>query len=113
MGKHSKQAAEQTGRIARNRKAFHDYELLEQIEAGLVLQGTEVKSLRQGHVAFRDAHARFKASELWLHELHIATYEYGTFSNHDPSRPRKLLLHRRELSRLQSKLDRQGLTLVP
>jgi len=99
--------------IARNRKAFHDYEVLEQLEAGLVLQGSEVKSLRAGQVSFTDAHARFKGAEAWLMDLNIAPYPMATWGNHAPKRPRKLLLHKRELGKLRDKLDRQGLALVP
>jgi SsrA-binding protein len=99
--------------IARNKRAFHDYEILEQVEAGLVLQGTEVKSLRAGQVSFQDAHARLRADEMWLFGLHIATYSHGNITNHVPDRPRKVLLHRREIRKLAQKVDRQGLTLVP
>ncbi len=99
--------------IARNRKAFHDYEVLEQVEAGLVLLGSEVKSLRQGQVSFQDAHARVKQGEIWLVGLHIAPYTNASWTNHEPTRPRKLLLHRREIRKLQASIDRQGLTLVP
>ncbi len=99
--------------VAKNRKAFHDYEVLEKLEAGLVLLGTEVKSLRQGQVAFNDAYAREKQGEMWLVDLHIAAYTHGGYVNHTPLRPRKLLLHRREITKLAQKTDRQGLTLVP
>ena len=111
----SKQSAGGAGThlIAKNRRAFHDYEVLEQVEAGLVLQGTEVKSLRGGNISFHDAHARFKGGELWLCDLHIAQYRFGSWTNHEPDRPRKLLLHKRELRKLKAKLERQGLTLVP
>lgn len=101
--------------IARNKKAFHDYEVLEKLEAGICLLGTEVKSLRQGgSVAFTDAYAKIKGGELWLVDLHIAPYVHAAATmNHEPTRPRKLLLHRREIVKLQQKLDRQGLTVVP
>lgn len=99
--------------IARNRKAFHDYEVLEQIEAGLVLQGSEVKSLREGNVSFQDAHARIKKDEAWLVGLHIAIYANASWTNHEPTRSRKLLLHKREIRKLQARIERQGLTLVP
>ncbi len=102
-----------TKQIANNRKAFHDYEVLEQVEAGIVLKGTEVKSLRNGEVSFADAHARVKGGEVWLHDLHIAPYANASFENHEPLRKRKLLLHKREIRTLKGKLDRQGLTLVP
>ena len=99
--------------IARNRRAFHNFEVLEQIEAGLVLKGTEVKSLRDGNVSFNDAHARHRGGEIWLLDLHIAQYKNASWTNHDPTRPRKLLLHKREIRRIRDKVDRQGLTLVP
>ncbi|MBX3471679.1 MAG: SsrA-binding protein SmpB [Planctomycetes bacterium] len=101
--------------IARNKKAFHDYEVLEKLEAGVALLGTEVKSLRQagGSVAFTDAYAKIKQGEMWLVDLHIAPYVHASLQNHEPTRPRKLLLHRREIAKLQQKLERQGLTVVP
>jgi SsrA-binding protein len=100
--------------IAKNRKAFHDFEVLEQIEAGLVLQGTEVKSLRNGNVSFQDAYAKHKKGEMWLLGLHIALYANGaSWANHEPARPRKLLLHKREVHKLKEKVERQGLTVVP
>lgn len=101
--------------IARNRKAFHDFEILEKVEAGIALLGTEVKSLRSGGaVSFGDAYARMKNGECWLVELHIAPYaNAGATMNHEPTRPRKLLLHRREIRKLQEKIERQHLTLVP
>jgi SsrA-binding protein len=99
--------------IARNRKAFHDFEVIEKIEAGISLKGTEVKSLRAGQVAFNDAHARIKGGEVWLVELHIAPYAHGTYQNHEPKRPRKLLLHRRQIRDIVVQIERLGLTLVP
>ncbi|MEZ6187269.1 MAG: SsrA-binding protein SmpB [Planctomycetota bacterium] len=99
--------------IAKNRKAFHDFELIEQLEAGIVLQGTEVKVLRDGKVSFGDAHVRFKDGEAWLFELHIPEYKHGTWTNHAPTRPRKLLLKKREIGRLQVHMDRKGLAVVP
>jgi SsrA-binding protein len=99
--------------IARNRRAFHDYEVLEKVEAGLVLQGTEVKSLRAGHVSFGDAHAKLKKGEAWLRDLHITPYEHGSYMNHEANRPRKLLLHKREILKIQQKIERQGLTVIP
>ncbi len=100
--------------IARNRKAFHNFEVLEQVEAGISLQGTEVKSLRAGNVSFGDAYARTKDGEVWLVDLHIAPYSHGnTWTSHKPTRPRKLLLHKREIRKLKDKTERQGLTLVP
>ena len=99
--------------IATNRRARHDYEILESLEAGLVLRGTEVKSLRGSHVTFKDAYAVVKGNELWLVGCHINPYSHGTDANHDPERDRKLLLHRREISRLTGKIAERGLTLIP
>lgn len=99
--------------IARNRKARHDYEVLEQIEAGLVLRGAEVKSLRDGKASFVDSYGRIEGGEAWLHNLHISPYEKATVDAPDPVRPRKLLLRRREIERLRAKTRESGLTLVP
>ena len=99
--------------IVSNRKARHEYHILEAMEAGIVLQGTEVKSLREGKANLHDAFARFDGSELWLHNLHISPYDAGNRYNHDPLRPRKLLLHRNELRKLIGKVEQKGLTLVP
>lgn len=99
--------------VARNRKARHEYEVLDSVEAGLVLVGTEVKSIRAGKVAFRDAHARAESGEMWLHNLHVAPYEAGNRWNHDEARPRKLLLHRDQIRRIASRSEEKGLTIVP
>ena len=99
--------------IATNRKARHDYEILETYEAGLVLRGTEVKSLREGQVNFKDSYAAINGNEAWLIGCHIAPYHHGSDANHDPDRSRKLLLHRREIARLLGKTAERGLTLVP
>ena len=99
--------------IAKNKKAFHEFEVLDRYEAGLVLQGTEVKSLREGKVNLKESFARVKNGEVWLEGCHISPYEYGNIHNHDPIRPRKLLLHRREISQLIVKVEQKGLTLVP
>src|SRR5881396_3668397 len=99
--------------VATNRRARHDYEVLETVEAGLVLRGTEVKSLRAGQVTFKDAYATVRNDEGWLLGCHISPYSHGTDANHDPERDRKLLLHRRELTRLSGKISERGLTLVP
>jgi SsrA-binding protein len=99
--------------IVSNRKARHEYHVLDTIEAGLVLQGTEVKSLREGRANLQDAFARFDRGELWLYNLHISPYEPGNRFNHDPLRPRKLLAHRRELRKLIGQAEQKGLTLVP
>src|SRR5438034_4107969 len=99
--------------IANNRRARHDYEILETIEAGLVLRGTEVKSLRGSHVTFKDAFATIRNNEAWLVGCHINPYSHGTDANHEPERDRKLLLHRKEISRLTGKVAERGLTLIP
>lgn len=99
--------------VARNRKARHEYHILDTWEAGIVLQGTEVKSLRAGRANLQDAFAMFEGGELWLHNLHISPYEHGNRFNHDPLRPRKLLLHRQELRKLVGQVEQKGLTLVP
>jgi SsrA-binding protein len=99
--------------VATNRKARHEYEVLETIEAGMELKGPEVKSLRAGHVSFQDAHARVEHGEVWLHSLHISPYERANRFNVDPVRPRRLLLGKREIRRLAAKTEEKGLTLVP
>lgn len=99
--------------VARNRKARRDYVVLDTWEAGLVLKGTEVKSIRAGKVAFHDAHARAESGEVWLHNLHVSPYEHGNRWNHDETRPRKLLLHKDEIRRIVSRAEEKGLTLVP
>ena len=99
--------------VARNRKARHEYEVLETLEAGMELKGPEVKSLRAGEVSFQDAFARVERGEVWLHSLHISPYEQANRANVDPVRPRRLLLHKQEIRRLVGKVDEKGLTLVP
>src|SRR6266550_6697883 len=99
--------------IAQNRKARHDYAILDSYEAGVVLTGTEVKSLRAGRASLVDAFASIKDGEVWLHGVHIPEYTQGTWTNHEPRRARKLLLHRDEISRLIGKTRESGLTLVP
>ena len=99
--------------IAVNRKAYHDYHILESLEAGIVLTGTEIKSIRAGRVNIRDAYARPEDGELWLFNAHIAAYEAGSHYNHEPNRPRKLLLHRRQINQLTGMTTQKGLTLVP
>ena len=99
--------------VATNRRARHEYEILETVEAGLVLRGTEVKSLRAGLVNFKDSYATIRNDEGWLVGCHISPYSHGTDANHDPERDRKLLLHGRELTRLTGKIAERGLTLVP
>lgn len=99
--------------IAQNRKARHNYEIEEAVEAGLALVGTEVKSCRDGKVNLGDAYAAVKDGEAWLLQCHIAPYSHGNRVNHDPLRPRKLLLHRAEIERLDAKVTQEGRTLVP
>jgi len=99
--------------IAENRRARHEYHFLEQVEAGLVLQGSEVKSLRQGHAVLQRAYADARDGELWLVGLHIPPYEQASIEPHEPDRDRKLLLHRRQIEQLSSKVAERGLTLVP
>jgi SsrA-binding protein len=99
--------------VTSNRRAFHDYHILETVEAGIVLTGTEIKSIREGKVNIAEAYARVENDELWLIGSHVAPYTHGNRSNHDPDRPRKLLVHRRELDRLRAAVEQRGLTLVP
>ena len=99
--------------IAENRRARHDYQLLERVEAGLVLTGTEVKSLRDGRVTLAHAFADIREGEAWLHGVEIAIYDHGNRANHEPTRPRKLLLHRREIDSLYGMVREKGLTIVP
>lgn len=99
--------------IVENRRARHEYQILETLEAGLVLTGTEVKSVRAGGVSLSEAYARFRDDEAWLLGMHIPPYKQGSFSNTEPNRPRKLLLHKAEIARLQSRVGEKGLTIVP
>ena len=99
--------------VASNKRARKDYEILESLEAGLVLQGTEVKSLRAGQADLTGSYARVEGSEVWLYDCHIPHYKDGGYANHDPKRPRKLLLHSREIKRLIGKVAQKGVTLVP
>ncbi|HEY2577994.1 MAG TPA: SsrA-binding protein SmpB [Streptosporangiaceae bacterium] len=99
--------------IARNRRARHDYQIEDTFEAGLVLTGTEVKSLRAGRASLNEAFAQVSDGELWLHGMHIPEYVRGTWTNHEPRRTRKLLLHRKEIDRLASQTAERGFTIVP
>ena len=99
--------------IAKNKKSLHDYFILSTYEAGIVLQGTEIKSIRESHLNFKDSYALVKEGELWLIGMHISPYEKGNIYNHDPLRPRKLLMHSREIERLRKSSMEKGLTLVP
>ena len=102
-----------TKKIIENRRARYDYNLLERYEAGIVLQGTEVKSLRAGKVSIRDSFARVEGDEIFLYDLHISPYDHGNRENHDPKRPRKLLLHKREIKKLYNSTQQSGFTIVP
>jgi SsrA-binding protein len=99
--------------VAVNRQASHNYHLLDRLEAGLVLQGTEVKSIREGRVNLKDSYAAVEGDELFLLQCHVSPYSHGNRENHDPLRKRKLLLHRREIRRLIGKIAERGFTLVP
>ena len=99
--------------IARNRRARHDYHIEDTVEAGLVLTGTEVKSLRAGRASLTEAYGEVSGGEMWLHGLHIPEYAQGTWTNHEPRRTRKLLLHRKEIDRFASQAAERGYTIVP
>ena len=99
--------------LVTNRKAYHDYFIEEKFEAGIMLQGTEVKSLREGRVNLQDSYASVKGDEVFLHHCHISPYSHGNIMNHEPLRTRKLLLHRKEIDKLLGKTKQQGLTLIP
>ena len=96
-----------------NRKAYHDYYIEESLEAGIVLKGSEIKSIREGKVSLRDAYAKPENGELWLFNSHIASYDAASYNTHQPTRPRKLLLHKEEINRLTKRVAQRGLTLVP
>ena len=99
--------------VAQNRKARHDYFIIDAFECGIVLTGTEIKSVRAGNLNLKDSYASLEGGELWLIGMHISPYDKGTYYNHEPERNRKLLLHRHELIRLRGKIREKGLTLVP
>ena len=99
--------------VATNRKAYHNYYVGDSLEAGIALTGSEIKSVRSGRVSLSDAYVRPEAGELWLLNAHIARYEASSFLSHEPKRPRKLLLHRKEIDSLTSKIAERGFTLVP
>ncbi|MBO8127261.1 MAG: SsrA-binding protein SmpB [Firmicutes bacterium] len=105
--------AETVRTLATNRKAKHDYHILETMEAGIVLKGTEIKSVRNGRVNLKDSFARIEGGEIILYNMHISPYDYGNRENHDPLRPRKLLMHKAEIRRLVGKTQEKGLTLIP
>lgn len=99
--------------IAVNRKAFHDYFILERYEAGVQLAGTEVKSIREGQINLKDSFCIVKNNELWMHNVHISPYEKGNIFNRDPVRPRRLLMHKREIVKLNAKIMQDGVTVIP
>lgn len=99
--------------VARNKKAYHDYFVLESFEAGIELFGTEVKSVRQGKVNLKDAWCSIEKGEIYVNGMHISPYEFGNIFNRDPMRKRRLLMHKREINRLYGQLKQQGLTLIP
>jgi SsrA-binding protein len=99
--------------VTQNRRAFHEYFIEEQLETGIVLTGTEIKSVREGKITISEAYVRVDDGELWLIGSHITPYSHGSYTNHDPDRPRKLLAHRREIERLRQSTEQRGMTLVP
>lgn len=99
--------------VVTNRRALHDYHILESFETGIVLSGTEIKSLRAGHMSIAEAYVRVENGELWLIGSHISPYAFGTHANHDPHRPRKLLAHAREIRQLRETTEQKGMTLIP
>jgi len=99
--------------VATNRKAFHDYEIQDKLEAGIELKGTEVKAIRAGQVNLKDSYAKINRGEVFLYNSHISPYDFGGFDNHDPERPRRLLLHHQEIRRLQRQVETKGITLIP
>ncbi|TKB92939.1 MAG: SsrA-binding protein SmpB [Nitrospira sp.] len=109
----AKETEDQGKIVATNRKAYHDYFIEEKFEAGIVLKGTEVKSLRDRRVNLQDSYADVKEGEVFLHHCHISPYSHGNMMNHDPIRTRKLLLHRKEINKLLGKTQQKGLTLIP
>lgn len=115
MGKKKRQKQEDSNSrlVCRNRKARYQYDILDELECGMVLKGSEVKSIRNGKISIDEAYARVRDGELWLLDCDIAPYPQATHLNHEPRRPRKLLLHRKELKKFAEAAEQQGLTLVP
>src|SRR5688500_19560988 len=111
MAKTEREAAQKN--IAENRKAFHDYHIIETFEAGIVLVGTEVKAIREGSANLRDSFARLEDGQVWIYNVHISAYSNRGYSSHEPTRKRKLLLHRQEIKKLIGKTVEKGMTLVP
>jgi len=99
--------------IVTNRRALHEYFVLESLEVGIVLSGTEIKSVREGKVQMADAYARIDNGELWLIGMHISPYSHGSYTNHEPDRPRKLMAHRDQIAHLKAQVEQKGLTLIP
>ena len=100
-------------RVFKNRKARHNYFFIQELEAGIVLKGSEIKSIREGKLSFKDSFAIIEAGEVWLHSLHISPYKYDSVFAPDPERKRKLLLNRREIKKIKNKMDEKGMTLIP
>jgi SsrA-binding protein len=113
VAKKGKKRKAAPGDVATNRQASFRYDLVDRLECGVVLQGTEVKALREGSAQIKDGYANVRDGELWLHNVHIAPYGPASRENHDPERPRKLLAHKREIERLVGRIQERGLTLVP
>lgn len=113
MASKKKKSGNAPGVLASNRKAFRDYHVLDKLEAGIELRGTEVKSIRQGHVRIDEAYVQAKNGQAEMHQMTVQPYDHGNIFNHDPTRPRRLLLHKQEIQRLESKIAEKGLTLVP
>ena len=111
MAKTAREEAQKN--IAENRKAFHDYHILETFEAGVQLQGTEVKAIREGNVNLRDSYAQVLEGEVWVYNIHIRPYSHRGYADHEPTRKRKLLLHRQEIRKLIGRTVERGMTLVP
>jgi SsrA-binding protein len=108
-----KEKAAAAKNIAVNKKAFHDYEIIEKYEAGIVLLGSEVKSIREGRVSFKDSYVEIRSQEAFLISTHIAAYSNASYNNHEPERVRKLLLHKQELKKLDRKIKTRGVTIIP
>jgi SsrA-binding protein len=106
-------AEQEQHRVVSNRKARHDYEILEKLEAGIVLVGTEVKSLRDGRANLQDSYALLKNGEVWLIGMHISAYDQGSYNNHDPLRTRKLLLQKKQILKMIGRIKEKGLTMIP
>ncbi len=117
MAKKSKGSTKETPSgdrvVTQNRRAFHEYFVEDQFEAGMVLTGTEIKSVREGKITIGEAYVRIDDGELWLVGSHITPYSHGSYTNHDPDRPRKLLAHRREIEKMRESTEQKGMTLVP